>query len=135
MEWNGTPTEAKDRFVAFDPTTAQLVHVGGGSYGSLYSQNWHVEPRVGFIIDPMGTGNFILRGGFAIQAEQPITNPLIQLSANPPNANPISFTSSVTTPSVTFENAANVAGASTLAPSTVPNTFKDAYVQNYNLNL
>ena len=135
VEWNGTPTEAEDRFVAFDPTTAQLVHVGGGSYGSLYSQNWHVEPRVGFIIDPMGTGNFILRGGFAIQAEQPITNPLIQLSANPPNANPISFTSSVTTPSVTFKNAANVAGASTLAPSTVPNTFKDAYVQNYNLNL
>ena len=83
VEWNGTPTEGENRFVAFDPTTTQLVHVGSGSYGSLYGQNWHVEPRVGFIIDPMGTGKFLLRGGYAIEAEQPITNPLIQLSANP----------------------------------------------------
>jgi hypothetical protein len=135
VEWNGTPTEGENRFVAFDPTTTQLVHVGSGSYGSLYGQNWHVEPRVGFIIDPMGTGKFLLRGGYAIEAEQPITNPLIQLSANPPYANPLNFTSSVATPSVSFENAANVAGASTLAPSTVPHNFKDAYVQNYNLNL
>src|ERR1035441_4078986 len=52
VEWNGTPTEAEGRFVAFDPTTTQLAHVGSGSYRSLYSQNWHVEPRIGFIIDP-----------------------------------------------------------------------------------
>ena len=135
VEWNGTPSEAEGRFVVFNPATTQLVHVGSGGYGALYPQNWHVEPRVGFVIDPAGSGKFIVRGGFAIQAEQPITNPLIQLSANPPNANPISFTSSIATPFVTLENAANVAGASTLAPSTVLNTFKDAYVQNYNLNL
>jgi hypothetical protein len=77
----------------------------------------------------------VLRGGFAIQAEQPITNPLISIAANPPNATPLSFTSTAATPYVSFQNAVTVAGTSTLAPSTTPKSFKDAYTENYNLNL
>jgi hypothetical protein len=135
VEWNGTPTEGGNRFVVFDPTTAQLVHVGSGNYGSLYGQNWHVEPRVGFVADVFGNSKVVLRGGYAYQAEQPITNPLITLSANPPNATPLSFAATTATPFVTFQNAFTVAGASTLAPSTTPRNFKDATTQNFNLNV
>ena len=135
VEWNGTPTEGANRFVIFDPATAQLMHVGTGGYGSLYGQNWHVEPRIGSVTDPFGAAKVVLRGGYAIQAEQPITNPLINLSSNPPNATPLSFASSTATPYVTLENAFTVAGASTLAPSTMPGNFKNAFVQDFNLNL
>ena len=137
VEWNGTPTEGENRFVSFDPTTSSLVHVGGaaGSYGSLYPQQVHVEPRIGFIANPFGSGKAVLRGGYAMQYEQPITNPLITLSANPPSATPLSFTGNTATPYVNFANALTVASASTLAPSTTPHSFTDAYTQNYNVDM
>lgn len=134
-EWNGTPTEGKNRFVTFNPANGTLQQVGSAGYSELYGQSNFVEPRLGFIADPFGTGKIVIRGGYAFQVEQPITNPLIALSANPPFANPLSFTSTVATPYVTFENAYTVATASTLAPSTTPQTFKDGYVQDYNLNV
>jgi hypothetical protein len=135
FEWNGTPTEGENRFVTFNPSTASLVRVGTQGFGQLYGQNWFVEPRVGFVVDPIGNAKLILRGGYALQAEQPITNPLITLSANPPFATPLNFTATTATPFVTFENALTVASASTLAPSTTPPDFKDAYTQNFNLNV
>jgi hypothetical protein len=135
FEWNGTPTEGANRFVTFNTTTGSLQRVGSAGYSQLYPQNYFAEPRVGFVWDPFGKGKIILRGGYAFQAEQPITNPLITLSANPPFATPLNFTSSTSTPYVTFENAFTVAAASKLAPSTTPQTFKDAYMQNYNFNV
>ena len=134
-EWNGTPTEGKNRFVTFNPANGTLQQVGTSAYSKLYSQSNFIEPRLGFIFDPTGKGNFVIRGGYAFQVEQPITNPLITLSANPPFANPLSFAATAGTPFVTFENAYAVATVSTLAPSTTPTTFKDAYVQDYNMNL
>ena len=135
FEWNGTPTEGANRFVTFNPANGSLQQLGSAGYSQLYPQNYFFEPRVGLVWDPSGKGKLVLRGGYAFQAEQPITNPLITLSANPPFATPLAFTSSVSTPYVTFENAVTVAAASTLAPSTTPQTFADAYVQNYNFNI
>jgi hypothetical protein len=135
FEWNGTPTEGANRFVTFNPANGSLQQLGSAGYSQLYPQNYFFEPRVGLVWDPSGKGKLVLRGGYAFQAEQPITNPLITLSANPPFATPLAFTSSVSTPYVTFENAVTVAAASTLAPSTTPQNFADAYVQNYNFNV
>ena len=135
FEWNGTPTEGAKRFVTFNTTNGSLQQLGSAGYSQLYPQNYFFEPRVGLVWDPTGKGKLVLRGGYAFQAEQPITNPLITLSADPPFAAPLAFTSSTSTPYVTFENAATIAAASTLAPSTTPNTFADAYVQNYNFNV
>lgn len=134
FEWNGTPTEGKNRFVTFNPTDGTLRQVGSSGYSHLYGQQFFFEPRLGFVLDLTGNSKLILRGGYAIQAEQPITNPLVALSANPPFANPLSFTSTSGS-TVSFENAATVAGSASLSPSTTPTTFQDAWLQNYNLNL
>jgi hypothetical protein len=134
FEWNGTPTEGDNRFVTFNPANDTLQQVGSPGYSQLYSQQYFVEPRIGFVWDPTGAAKFVIRGGYAIQAEQPITNPLVSLSQNPPFAVPLSFTS-VGGSTVSFSNAATVAAASALKPSTTPTSFEDAYVQNYNMNL
>jgi hypothetical protein len=134
-EWNGTPTEGENRFVGFNPATGSLQQVSTPGYSKLYPQNNFLEPRFGFVLDPLGAGKLVVRAGYAVEVEQPITNPLINLSANPPFANPLSFAATTGTPYVTFENAYTVATASTLAPSTTPTSFHDGYVQNYNLNM
>src|SRR5581483_4171212 len=48
FDWYGTPTEAENRFVVFDPATDTLQHVGQGGGPSLaYNQSKNFEPRVG----------------------------------------------------------------------------------------
>ncbi len=135
FEWNGTPTEAADRFVAFDPATVSLVRLGTAGFGSLYRQQFFVEPRLGFVQDVTGDGKTILRAGYGLQAEQPITNPLVNLSANPPFAAPLSFTQTTGGPATTLETAFNQASAGSLAPSTTPRSFSDAYTQSFNVNV
>jgi len=47
-DWNGTPTEAANRFVVFDPVADSLVQIGKG-VDKAYQQNaLNFEPRVGF---------------------------------------------------------------------------------------
>jgi hypothetical protein len=135
FEWNGTPTEGANRFVTFDPSTVSLQRVQTNGYGGLYGQQFFVEPRLGFVLGLTGDGKTVLRGGYALQAEQPITNPLVSLSANPPFAAPLSFTQTTGGPATSFETAFTQASSASLAPSTTPRNFSDAYTQNFNLNL
>lgn len=135
FEWNGTPTEGANRFVTFDSTTVSLVRLGTSGFGSLYGQQFFAEPRIGFVHDVTGDGKTILRAGYGLQAEQPITNPLVNLSANPPFAAPLSFTQTSGGPATTLETAFTQASAASLAPSTTPRNFSDAYTQSFNVNV
>ena len=90
FEWNGTPTEGGGRLVNFDQNTDRLVHVS-----QAFNQNYNYEPRVGFIYDLRGDNNTILRGGFGILADQPVSGVVTGLAGNPPNANPVSETGSL----------------------------------------
>jgi len=37
-DWNGTPVEAENRFVVFDPVADSLVRVGAGGPSKAYSR-------------------------------------------------------------------------------------------------
>ena len=135
FEWNGTPTEGANRFVSFDPGSVSLRRVGSPGFTSLYGQQFFIEPRLGFVQQLTANGKTVLRAGYGLQAEQPITNPLVNLSANPPFAAPLSFTQATGAPATTLETAFTQASAASLAPSSTPTGFSDAYVQSFNVNL
>ena len=111
-EWNGTPTEGGGRLVNFNQYANTLTHVG-----QAFNQNFNYEPRVGFIYDLLGDNNTVLRGGYGILADQPVSGVMTGLAGNPPNANPVSVTGSLPVGSL-YSNAA----LASLAPSaTNPN--------------
>lgn len=125
FEWNGTPTEGGGRFINFDPTTSSLVPVS-----EPYNQNYNFEPRVGFIYDVFGKGNTILRGGYGLMADAPVSNAVTGLAGNPPNAYPVSQTGSLSVGTL-YSSAA----LASLAPSAINPKLSNAYTESYNLNL
>lgn len=133
-DWNGTPTEADDRFVEFNPAISGLTRVK-----QPYKQNAkNFEPRVGFAYDVFGTQKTILRAAYALQADQPIANLVTPLASNPPFSSPVTFTGTGTgTNFVTLENAINQVrtGGGSLSPTTVNPDFRNAYVQQWNFNV
>ena len=92
-DWYGTPTEADNRFVVFDPATDSLQHVGqsGGPSVAYNQSDKNFEPRLGLAWDPFHTGKTIIRSAFAIMTDQPILGLVTGLAANPPYAFPVSF--------------------------------------------
>jgi hypothetical protein len=132
-DYNASPTEARDRFVVFVPATDSLVQVGTNGVTQVYrTNNKNVQPRLGFAWDPFKKGTTILRGGYAILTDQPVTNAVNALSGNPPFALPVTISS--TGNAITFSNTAT-ATAATIAPQTINPDFQNAYVQSWNLNI
>lgn len=129
-DWNMTPTERYDRFVVFDPTTRSLLRVGSGIDQVYHSNNKNFQPRVGIAWDPWGDGKTSVRAAYAILTDQPVTNVVTPLTANPPLATPLTFTGAVT-----FANALTTAGLAGLAPANVDQGFDNAYVQSWNFNV
>jgi len=135
-DWNGTPTEAENRFVVFDPTSDSLVHVGQAGGRSLaYNQSAkNFEPRVGFAWDVAGDGKTVVRSAYAIFTDQPIVGLVTGLASNPPYSVPVSFSPTAAVPFVTFANAYSQAGG-IISPSSVAHNYKNAYVQSWNFNV
>jgi Carboxypeptidase regulatory-like domain len=127
-EWNGTPAEGGGRFVNFltDSNTLQNVD-------QPYNQNHNFEPRVGFIWDAFGNSKTVVRAGFGLLADQPVSNAITGLAGNPPNANPVSLTATgAGLPVGTLYSSASLTG---LAPNAINPRFSNAYSESYNLNL
>jgi outer membrane receptor protein involved in Fe transport len=129
-DWNVTPTERYDRFVVFDPAARSLVRVGSGIDDVYHQNNKNFQPRVGIAWDPFKDGKTSVRAAYGILADQPVTNVVTPLTANPPLADPRNFTGAIT-----FANAQDVAAAAGLSPSNVDPNFNNAYVQSWNLNI
>ena len=127
-EWNGTPVEAEDRFVNFNPSNSTLV-----VQHQPYHQNHSWEPRVGFAWDVFHNGKTIVRSAYAIMADQPTSNLVTGLASNPPFANPLTFNGPGF---VTFSNALSAAkAAGSLNPVGLANSFTTPYVQSWNFNV
>jgi outer membrane receptor protein involved in Fe transport len=135
-DWYGTPVEAANRFVIYDPATNSLQHVGQGSGpGLAYNQsNKNFEPRIGLAWNPFGNDRTVIRMAYAIMTDQPNLLLVTGLAANPPYAFPVSYSPTTAVPFVTLGNAFSLAGGS-VSPISVTHNYKDAYVQQYNVNI
>jgi hypothetical protein len=134
-DWLMSPSERYDRFVVFDPATNSLNRVGAG-IDEIYQTNHAVQPRLGFAWDLFKDGKTVLRAGYAILADQPVTNLITGAATNPPLADPRSFAPPRNNPGLrtSFSNALLDAAAVGLAPVSVDGLFENAYVQSFNLN-
>lgn len=139
-DWNQTPTEAFNRFSNFVVVTAPALPTQGTGAlqptASPYKQNnKNFEPRVGFAYDVFGRGKTVLRGGYAVLTDEPITNLVTGLTSNPPFGNPQNFVSTSTKPKTTYATLLPDAKASGLNPTIVDPNFDNSYVESYNLNI
>jgi hypothetical protein len=134
FEWNGTPVEGENRFILFEPAGPSLNQVHTNGINSPYKQNYNAEPRLGFAYDVFSTGKTVIRGGYALMADQPVETVVSGLTSNPPISKKVSFTgtSTNTIPVASLYASALAAG---LSVANVNPNFKNAYMETYNLNV
>jgi hypothetical protein len=125
--WNSSPSEANDQFTQFDPTTGTLVPASQ----PYHTNNKNFQPRIGFAWDPFKDGKTSVRAAYAILTQNPTTNIVTGLSANPPFAIPISVSSGV----ITAENPGNSLATTSLGPAAINPNFNDMYAQDWNLTI
>jgi len=123
------PTDKEDRFVVFDPERVALVQVGNG-IDEPYGTSHDLQPRVGVVWDPWKTGKTVFRAAYARLVDQPVTNAVTPLTANPPLAVPLNVTGPVR-----LDSAAASARAVGLAPNTIDADFRGARVDSFNFNV
>jgi hypothetical protein len=129
-DWNMTPEERYNRFIIFDPASGSLVRAGTGSNAVYHQNDKNFQPRIGFAWDPFKDGKTSVRAAYSLFVDQPITNVVAGLSANPPLATPLTFAGTIQ-----MASAIDVARVAGLAPVSVDHGFDNGYLQSWNFNL
>jgi hypothetical protein len=138
-EYNGVPNEKYDRLGVYDFTKQRLITVGTEGVERPYPRQFtNFGPRVGFSFDPTGKATTVVRGGFGIYFDQPVTNVVSPLGSNPPFSRTVSFTNTTQNP-ITFDltqpfnlpgGTSPIFNANAIAPD-----FGSGYVLQYNFNI
>ncbi|MGA1984361.1 MAG: carboxypeptidase regulatory-like domain-containing protein [Acidobacteriaceae bacterium] len=136
FEWNGTPLEGENRISMFNPNNVTLTQAGtnGIAANGAYKQNYNVEPRLGFAYDVFNNQRTVLRGAYAYLVDQPVAGTVSVLTGNPPFTTAVSFSNSAS-PIPLGSLYASAKAASGYALGWVNPNLRNAYVEDFNLNL
>ena len=133
--WYVTPSESANRFTVFDPASQSLVQVGSG--GAFHTNNKNFQPRVGVVWSPFKSNKTVVRAGYAIFTDEPVTGIVTGLNTNPPFSQPVTATPNPTAvpPTIVSLTNAQSFAASSVSPATIDPNFDNPYVQSYNFNI
>jgi hypothetical protein len=145
FEWLGSPTFGNNQAAIFDPATLTLNKYRTGGYNQPYTQNYNYMPRLGFIYDVFGDSKTVVRGGYSILSDQPLSGLVTALSSNPPFTTKVSYaaTNGATCnlgaasclPTIPQGSLYASAAAAAISISAVQPKYKNATTQSFNLNL
>ncbi len=136
FEWNGTPLEGENRLSIFQPSNDTLVRVGtnGIPADGAYKQNYNLEPRLGVAWDVFNNQKTVVRAAYGYLVDQPVAGTVTILAGNPPFTTAVSYSnSSAPQPLGSVYTAAK--GASGFALGYVNPHFRNAYIEDFNLNV
>ena len=133
-EYNGVPNEKYDRLTVYDFSTGKIAQ-GVQAYKKDFN---NFGPRIGFSFDPFGHGKTVLRGGFGLYFDQPVTNIVTPLGSNPPFSTTVTFNNTAQAPlniDLTRPFSLPGGGPSIFNLNLVAPDFVGGYVEQYNLNV
>jgi outer membrane receptor protein involved in Fe transport len=146
-EYNSPPVEIHNKFSDPDLTpnaltctpkpNCQFIVAGTPrlSRGTYPPDKTDFAPRVGFAWRPLGTDRFVVRSGYGIFYDLVILNANLESELNPPFFSVVFFSNNSTN-SLTIQNILNQApGSNPAQPSFMSPNFKDAYMQQWNLDV
>jgi hypothetical protein len=136
FEWNGTPVEGENRISIFQPASVTLVRAGtnGIPADGAYKQNYNLEPRLGFAYDVFNNQKTVVRGAYGLLVDQPVAGTVSVLTGNPPFTTAVSYSNSAA-PQPLSDIYAAAKGASGFALGYVNPNLRNAYVEDFNLNI
>jgi hypothetical protein len=98
-EYNGVPSEIHNRLSVFDFNRQQLIPVGTNGVERPYERQYtNFGPRLGIVYDVSGKGKTVVRTGWGLYYDQPVTNIVSPLGSNPPFVGSVTFTSTAQRP-------------------------------------
>lgn len=136
FEWNGTPLEGENRLAIFNPSNITLTRAGtnGIPADGAYKQNYNVEPRLGFAYDLFNNNKTVIRGAYGFLVDQPVAGTVSIMTGNPPFTTAVSYSNSAAP--IPLNNLyASAKTASGFALGWVNPNFRNAYVEDFNLNV
>ena len=135
-DYIGSPTEADNKLVTFDPATASLLQINGqGGFTQVHKNGSDFEPRLGLVWTP-GDGKLAIRGAYAVMVNQTNNGYFTGMTANPPLVNPQSAAAAGSaTSNINISNAIGGAGGTALSPSFTDPNWEPGRMQSWNVNV